>query len=407
MQSMQNPFRPGAGHLPPYLAGREEEKEEFQALLDQDIVSNNLLITGLRGIGKTVLLETLKPIAISKKWMWTGTDLSESASVSEQTLAIRIIADLSLLVAGLTISDFKQKQIGFLAQEARVELGFEKLIEIYSSTPGLVADKLKAIFEIAWMALSTSTNPPRGVVFAYDEAQTLSDHQKESQFPLSVLLDVFQSTQRKEIPFLLILTGLPTLQTKLVESRTYSERLFRVLILDKLNALESKAAIEKPIVSHPLKFNEASIALITHESGGYPYFIQFIGKEAYDVWVRQVEAGNEPTVPMSSIIQKLDNDFFSARWSKATPRQRELMITAAMLNQEEFTPKEIAIKSRGFLNNPFSDATSGQTLAALIESGLIYKNRRGSYSFAVPLLARYIQRKEKDFIQQCSLPGIL
>ena len=78
-----NPFRPGAGHMPPYMAGREQETNEFRRLLGQSTVLENLVLTGLRGLGKTVLLETFKPLAIQEGWLWAGTDLSESASISE------------------------------------------------------------------------------------------------------------------------------------------------------------------------------------------------------------------------------------------------------------------------------------------------------------------------------------
>ena len=96
MQPFANPFKPGAGHMPPYLAGRETEEKEFRELLKQKVILNNLVLTGLRGVGKTVLLETLKPIAIQQKWAWVGTDLSESTSISESTLAIRLITDLDV-----------------------------------------------------------------------------------------------------------------------------------------------------------------------------------------------------------------------------------------------------------------------------------------------------------------------
>src|SRR5260370_5565623 len=87
-----NPFRPGAGHMPPYLAGRQKEKQEFVRLLDQEIVLENLVLTGLRGVGKTVLLDTLKPLAIQQGWLCVGTDLSESTSISESRIAVRLMA---------------------------------------------------------------------------------------------------------------------------------------------------------------------------------------------------------------------------------------------------------------------------------------------------------------------------
>src|SRR6267154_1326767 len=95
--AFENPFRAGAGHYPKYLAGRENEKHEFQRLLYQRTIVENLIISGLRGIGKTVLLETLKPIAIAAKWLWVGTDLSENASLTEENIVTRMLADLALV----------------------------------------------------------------------------------------------------------------------------------------------------------------------------------------------------------------------------------------------------------------------------------------------------------------------
>src|SRR6266566_3168748 len=99
-----NPFRPGAGHMPPYLAGRQKEKEEFLRLLDQEVVLENLVLTGLRGVGKTVLLDTFKPLAIERGWLWVGTDLSESTSISETRVAIRLMTDLAPLTSSILLT---------------------------------------------------------------------------------------------------------------------------------------------------------------------------------------------------------------------------------------------------------------------------------------------------------------
>ena len=91
VRPFKNPFRPGAGHMPPYLAGRTEHTHEFEKLLQQDVVLENLVLTGLRGTGKTVLLDRFKPLAIKEGWKWVGTDLSESTSLSEERIALRLI----------------------------------------------------------------------------------------------------------------------------------------------------------------------------------------------------------------------------------------------------------------------------------------------------------------------------
>ena len=399
-----NPFRPGAGHMPPYLAGRDSEKDEFCELIEQKVILKNLVLTGLRGVGKTVLLETFKPFAQAAKWRWVGTDLSESTSVSEELVAMRLITDLSVVSSGLVFQKEIVTSMGFGAKDEIVEknLSYDVLVNIYDSIPGLIADKLKAVLEIVWACMQREGNT-NGVIFAYDEAQTMSDHPAKEQYPLSLILDTFQSIQRKGIPFMLVLTGLPTLFPKLVEARTFTERMFRVLFLNKLDKDNSRDAIVKPIETEgcPVKLDQKSIDLVVNVSGGYPYFIQFICKEIYDVFVEQSNSGETMSAPIAEITRKLDNDFFAGRWSRATDRQKQLLYIIANLpnpDDKEFTVQEIVDKAME-LNIPFSSSHINQMLSTLADKGLIYKNSYGRYSFAVPLLAQFIERQPMDYLQ--------
>ncbi|HEX6687627.1 MAG TPA: ATP-binding protein [Solirubrobacterales bacterium] len=397
MTEFRNPYRPGAGHMPPYLAGREGEYAEFDRLLEQDRILENLVLTGLRGVGKTVLLETFKPRALERGWVWATADLSESASISETALAERLLADLALITSSTTVTDpTPPRPVGFAAssEPQRVSLTHEVLVAFYEGTPGLTADKIKATLEFAWEHLRRQDQ--HRVIFVYDEAQNLSDHASKEQFPLSVLLDVFQSIQRKGIPFMLVLSGLPTLFPKLVDARTYAERMFRVMTLTKLSADESREAIVKPIevAGCPVRLSPESVEVIVYESSGYPYFIQFIGREVYDVFIRQHADEEEKFVPVEAIQRKLDADFFAGRWAKITDRQRELLWVVAHLDEpdEEFTIRELTDEAKRLLPKAFSPSHANQMLAGLAERGMIYKNRFGKYSFAVPLLGRFIIR---------------
>src|SRR5712692_5954503 len=116
---LKNPFRPGAGHMPPYLAGREHETKEFKELLEQDTILKNLVLTGLRGLGKTVLLETLKPMAIQAGWLWAGADLSESTSVSAESMATRLLTDLSVMTSSIINTMAPTKKAGFTGQSLK------------------------------------------------------------------------------------------------------------------------------------------------------------------------------------------------------------------------------------------------------------------------------------------------
>ena len=389
LERLPNPYRPGAGHMPPFLAGRDHEKREFGEVLLQEPVLKNIVLTGLRGVGKTVLLESFKPLALDAEWVWVGTDLSEAASVTELNLIIRFVTDLSVVTRSLIGTST------VLQSSTRRVLDFQALMDKFQGTPGLTADKFKAVLSQVWTALEPTGK--RGIVFAYDEAQTLADHPTRHEYPLSLVLDVFQSLQRQGVPIILVLTGLPTLFPKLVEARTYAERMFHVLSLGPLDKTATRQAILTPIEDSrcPVRFSADSIATIAEKSSGYPYFIQYICRECFDIWVSNVASG-EPfaPVPMDEIIRKLDADFFAGRWSRATDRQRDLLWAIASLENAagEFSVHEIVESGRAVLNKPFSSSHVNQMLSSLSESGLVYKNRWGKYSLAVPLLDRFILR---------------
>ena len=396
--NFENPFRPGAGHMPPHLAGRNKETKGFRKLLKQQVIFENLILTGLRGVGKTVLLDTFRPLALNAGWRWAGADLSESTSIKEEIIVQRLITDLSVVTSDIVFNSKKIPSWGFNRKEKTINryLNYDALSQIYKSIPGLISDKLKGMLEFVWRCMRNKNI--KGIVFAYDESQTMSNYPKKEQYPLSLLLDTFQSIQKKSIPFLLVLTGLPTLYPKLVEARTFSERMFTVVFIDKLGKNDSRDAITKPFENkgYPIVFSDDSIKLIIHKSAGYPYFIQYFCKEAFDIFAQQNKKGKIKGVPIDEITRKLDNDFFVGRWAKATDRQRDLLCVIANLPNadEEFTVQETAEKSN-MLKHPFGGPQINQMLLALANKGLVYKNRHGKYSFAVPLLGQYILRKTK------------
>ncbi|MGI8840891.1 MAG: hypothetical protein ACR2F8_08965 [Caulobacteraceae bacterium] len=398
----QNPFRPGAGQRPVYLAGRTNEQDGFRQMLLQKPVSQNSIITGLRGVGKTVLLETLKPIAQAGNWLWTGNDLSESASLTEERIARRLVVDIATLLGPIVVHTQENLPFGFNAKantESR-PIQFDDLWNIFEKTPGLVLDKLQAVFNHVSKLISGA--PINGIVFAYDEAQNLADHAADHEYPLSLLLDLFSYLQRQQQDksFMLVLTGLPTLFPKLNEVRTYTERMFHVTQLERLSDEAAREAVVEPLrlTQSSLTFSKGTIDKIVEMSGGYPYFIQFIGKEVFDVWINKIKQGEATSVPMKEILEKLDQDFFAPRWVRATDRQQQIMqVIATLPNAEgEFSVPEIVKSSREMLSNGFTPSHAIQILQALSERGLIYRNRRGAYCFAVPLLASFIQRQAWD-----------
>ncbi|MGH2455640.1 MAG: ATP-binding protein, partial [Candidatus Limnocylindria bacterium] len=117
--------------MPPHLAGREDATREFERLLVQDTILENLILTGLRGVGKTVLLDTFKPLAIQRGWLWVGTDLSESVSVSEQALATRLITDLSVVTSSWVMGT--KRAPGFAREAKGQTLSYPRLMALYEA----------------------------------------------------------------------------------------------------------------------------------------------------------------------------------------------------------------------------------------------------------------------------------
>lgn len=223
----------GVGYAPPYPAGREREIEQFEKLLEQDdVILQNPLLTGPRGAGKTALMEMFRSRAHRARWVWAGAVLTESGNLTEEGLAIRMLTDLAAAASSWTVAvEERTPGMDCLAKsgECEIQATFDFLWKLFSETPGLASDKLKQVLTLAgrWAREAGF----RGVVFGYGEAQTLSDRRQEGEFPLALLLDVFQSIQKAEVPVMLLLAGLPTLPQKLVESRTFSERMFRAVPL--------------------------------------------------------------------------------------------------------------------------------------------------------------------------------
>ncbi len=397
MDFFPNPFRPGAGHPPPHLAGREDERRIFASLLDQTPILDNPVLTGLAGVGKTVLLESFRPLTREHGWLWAGADLSEWADCSEQRLAIRLCADLAILAGDLEIGVAGRRATDPAHGGADTgESGtFERLVALYEQTPGLPVDKIKRVLTVAWSAIRAASDEVRGIVIAYDEAQNLANRPDRDRYPMSLLIDAFQSLQRQGLPLMLALSGLPTLFPSLVRARTSSERMFRVLSLERLNEQDSAEAIRRPLRDSPVGLTPETVAEIVRRSAGYPYFIQFICREVFDAFLQRRHSGRPPAVPAREIEQRLDDDFFSGRWARTTDRQQAMLWVIAHLDSRgsEFTVRAVVERSRTMLARPFSASHTNQMLAALADRGLVFRNRHGRYSLAIPLFDRFIRRQ--------------
>ena len=403
---LENPYRPGAGHIPPFLAGRIDEQEFFKRVIRQDNPTDNILITGLRGFGKTVLLSSLRAAAEQDGWLWVGNDLSESASLTEERLALRILTDLSQAMAnrfasiesGLAGSSVHAPHEADEQRASDEQQLFETLKGCYETSPGLPSDRLKSVMSRASSMAARARVP--GIILAYDEAQCLCDHAERNEFPMSMLLDTVASGQKKAtvVPCLLILCGLPHLLNALTETRTYTERMFHVMRLDRLSRDDTWAALTRPLsrMMPPLYASPKLIAKVVDLTNGYPYFIQFFGKELVEQLLRNGGTLGDDEFPSTETLDHLDSGLFGARWNNTTDKQRNFLRIVASRGQyaaAEFSAQEVSTLSKNYGDSEVSNAQATQLLQALCERGIVYRTRHGFYAFTVPMSDEMILRR--------------
>jgi DNA-binding transcriptional ArsR family regulator len=173
--------------------------------------------------------------------------------------------------------------------------------------------------------------------------------------------------------------------------------MFQSLFVDRLGNEDAAKAITVPIedAKCPVKFTGDTVKRVIAMSGGYPYYIQFTCREIYDLYLSLVGEGKHPVIPEQAILRKLDQHFYFNQWSAASDSQRMFLTVVAQLKtcEDEFAAQEITRLSKDYLDKAYSSSSVNQYLARLSDAGLIYKNRRGKYQFAVPLMSRFINRQ--------------
>jgi hypothetical protein len=400
---IENPYRPGAGHTPPFLAGRADEQRFFRRLLVNKPITENILITGLRGVGKTVLLEQVRQTAVENRWLWVGNDLSESSALSEERLALRILTDLSHAIT-LKLAEPASRQQGILAEPStfgdihqmdRNAFAFEALAAQFTQAPGLPTDRLKAVLEKVTLLVKKSQLA--GIVLAYDEAQCLSDRSEHNEFPMSMLIEIVGAMQKNQddAAILLVLSGLPHVFDALTATRTYTERMFHVMTLDRLSWEDTNAALRMPLskLMPPLHAPEDLLHKVARMTGGYPYLIQFFGRDLVDQILDNGGTLSAHQFPAPSTLDRLDNGLFAARWSKTTDKQRDILRMIALTPREQWADFSAAEISEGGAHGDFSTASVNQSLTALVERGLLFRTRHGRYAFTIPMSEHMILRR--------------
>jgi AAA ATPase domain len=381
-----NPFRPGNGVLPAYLAGRERPLAEFDAFVaDPHPLHANWTVTGLRGTGKTVLVATAAGHAEAAGWLTLERELGErhrdDARLAE---AIEEDADALLRRCGLAAALERSVAHGVrLLRPTKISVAGLS-IEPEPVSPRSPADRMRDALVRLSDALADADRP--GALLLYDEAHLLADDRSRERYPLSSLLAALGAVQRSGEPRVrIVLTGLPTLSINLKRARTYAERMFRHVVLANLERGDAWDALTIPLARTSRRFATAVVGEIVEATGGYPYFLQYFGAYLWRaVPVAEVTTtgyrGVEP-----SLLHELDLAFFDDRFQVATPAEQAILVAMA---REPGRVDLATIRCR-------LPGTPGiaELVRRLVDRGLLFREARGAYDFALPLFGAYLRRR--------------
>lgn len=382
----KNPFRPGVGLRPLYLAGREGEGRRFGASLrSAPEIPANVTLTGLRGVGKTALLAKFAEISAAQGWVPSQAELEPRHD--DESRLVQLVGDLCARATDdLARTRKVRKAVGSAVRDVSVAYGELKL--------GFVRGPSEVTHDLARLLFETTRAANKaghlGLALLFDEAQVIRDDTKGTDFPLSTLLAAVSALQREQVPVSLTLCGLPPLRTHLLEARTYAERMFRGEEVGSLGAEDARAAFVEPLRGTLVDCDDDLVARVVTEVDGYPYFIQLWGAELWDAAdaadVQHFDAALLDAVE-PGIYQRLDRDFYEPRVAALRPAEQDLLLATARC---DYPPLVVADLQRV---TPKSKQNVNVLLGRIASAGVIYRIQKGHYEYTAPRFHEYLVRR--------------
>ena len=387
MDPIRNPFAPGAGTQPPELAGRDELRETVRIALERVRLGHptkSVLMVGLRGVGKTVLLDRMRDEAEAVGIQTLRIEAPESRSLPA-ILAPELRQALLRLSRNAQAQELAKRALRALAGFAKSLKVKYKDIEVgldFDPEPGLADNgdlehDLHALLESAGEAAKSA-----GVVLAIfiDELQYV----KEAE--LAALITALHRIAQRRLPVILVGAGLPQLRGRMGRAKSYAERLFDFPEVGPLTPTAAKQAILKPAQAAGVEVTPEALDLIVDRTHGYPYFVQEWGKHSWDVADASPITRDDVETASTAAIAALDESFFRVRFDRLTPVERRYVRAMAELGPGPHRSGDIAKQLD-------RDVTSlGPTRSQLIAKGMIWSPQHGDAAFTVPLFDEFMRR---------------
>jgi hypothetical protein len=387
MDPLTNPFSPGAGSPPPELVGRNELLEDARILLGRTkrgMSEKSMLLTGLRGVGKTVLLNEIRKIAKDAGYLTLLIEAHEDKALGP-LIAAQVRPLLFELDRMAGAGNLAKKALGVL----RSFIGGIK-VEVNDVTFGLDIEPMNGAADSG----DIEVDLPNLIVSVGEAARErgsaiglfIDELQYFKQRELGALIMAMHKVQQQRLPVVLLGAGLPILPALAGESKSYAERLFAFPHIGALSAADSRKALQDPAIAAGARFDEDALTAIVTLTNGYPYFIQEWGYQSWKHAPTPLITAEIVRAATTRVTERLDANFFRVRFDRLTPSEKRFMRAMADPGPE---PQRIG-KIAAILQVKVSSL--GPVRARLIAKGMIYSPAHGDLAFTVPLFDQFMRR---------------
>ncbi|AXA80679.1 AAA family ATPase (plasmid) [Achromobacter xylosoxidans] len=387
MDPIRNPFAPGAGSPPPELAGRDDIREEVRICLERLRLgkqAKSVLLVGLRGVGKTVLLDQMRHDAEAGGFHTVRIEAPEKKSLPA-LLAPQLRLALLRLSRVEAASDYAIRGLRALAGfvgKLKVTFGDIEVGLDYDAEPGLADNgdlegDLSALLEQVGRAAQAAGTV---AVLFIDELQYVEEDQ------LAALISALHRCAQQKLPVTVVGAGLPQLRGRMGEAKSYAERLFNFSEIGALSEDDASLAITVPAKEEDVVVDPEAVAMITSETQGYPYFLQEWGKSAWDVATESPITVDDVRAASKEAVAALDESFFRVRFDRLTPAEKKYLRAMAELGPGPHRSGDIAQQLGRAV------ASFGPVRSTLIAKGMIWSPTHGDTAFTVPLFDEFMKR---------------